>query len=134
MSNIIDIEGIGKVYATKLRAAGIATVEELLEKGASRHGREAIEKATGISHKRLLRWVNIADLWRIKGCGEEYTELLEAAGVDSIPELAQRVPGHLHEKLVEANEARKLVRKLPTAQNVADWVHQAKTMPRVVTH
>jgi predicted flap endonuclease-1-like 5' DNA nuclease len=134
MSDIIEVEGIGEVYARKLKDAGIATDKALLEKGATRAGREKLAKATGISHKRLLRWVNHVDLFRINGVQTQYAELLEAAGVDTIPELAQRVPGHLLPALAAVNDKKKLVRKLPTADQVAEWVNQAKSLPRVVTY
>jgi predicted flap endonuclease-1-like 5' DNA nuclease len=134
MSNIIEVEGIGKVYAAKLKEAGIATDKDLLERGATRAGREKIAKTTGISHKRILRWVNHVDLFRIKGVETQYAELLEAAGADTIPELAQRVPAHLHPALAEVNDQKNLVRKLPALDQVAEWVSQAKSLPRVVTY
>jgi predicted flap endonuclease-1-like 5' DNA nuclease len=134
MSAIIAIEGIGEVYAEKLKAAGIATTEALLEQGATRDGRARIAEATGISGTLVLRWVNHADLFRINGVEAQYAELLEAAGVDSIPELAQRVPANLASRLAEVNDQKKLVRKLPSETQVADWVAQAKTMPRMVHH
>ncbi len=95
MSAIIDVEGIGEVYADKLKEAGIATTGALLKEGATPAGRKKIEKATGIGHKLILRWTNHVDLYRIKGVQKQYAELLEASGVDSIPELAQRDPTHL---------------------------------------
>jgi predicted flap endonuclease-1-like 5' DNA nuclease len=134
MSKIIDVEGIGEVYAKKLQEAGIATTEKLLGQGATPAGRQKIEKTTGIGHALVLRWVNHVDLFRINGVQTQYAELLEAAGVDSIPELAQRDPAHLHPKLVETNEKKKLVRKIPTQKQVIDWVAQAKKLPRVVTY
>ena len=134
MSDIIDVEGIGEVYAQKLKDAGIATDKALLEKGATRAGREKIAKATGISLKRILRWVNHVDLFRINGVQKQYAELLEAAGVDTIPELAQRVPAHLLPALAAVNDKKNLVGKLPTAKEVAEWVSQAKSLPRVVTY
>jgi predicted flap endonuclease-1-like 5' DNA nuclease len=134
MSDVIEVEGIGTVYSQKLKQAGIATSESLLEQGATRAGREKIAQATGISAKRILRWVNHVDLFRIKGVQSQYAELLEAAGVDSVPELAQRNPAHLLPALAGANEKKNLVRKLPTQEQVADWVGQAKAMPRLVTH
>jgi predicted flap endonuclease-1-like 5' DNA nuclease len=82
----------------------------------------------------ILEWVNHADLFRIKGVGEEYADLLEEAGVDTVPELAQRNPANLHAKLGEVNAAKKLVRRLPTAAQVTDWVDQAKALPRVITY
>jgi predicted flap endonuclease-1-like 5' DNA nuclease len=134
MSDIIEVEGIGEVYSQKLKEAGIATTEALLEQGATRAGREKIAEATGISGSLILRWVNHVDLFRIKGVQAQYSELLEAVGVDSVPELAQRDPTQLHPKLVEVNEQKHLVRKLPTADQVADWIAQSKSLPRVVTH
>jgi predicted flap endonuclease-1-like 5' DNA nuclease len=134
MAAIIDVEGIGKVYAEKLKAAGIATTDAFLKEGATPAGRKNIEKSTGIGHALILRWVNHVDLFRIKGVQKQYAELLEASGVDSIPELAQRDPAHLHPKLVDVNEKKKLVRKLPTAAQVADWVKQAKKISRVITY
>jgi predicted flap endonuclease-1-like 5' DNA nuclease len=134
MSDIIDVEGIGEVYAGKLKDVGIATDTDLLERGATRAGREKIVQDTGISDKLILRWVNHVDLFRIKGVQTQYAELLEAAGVDTVPELAQRNPANLHPALTKVNEEKKLVRKLPTLEQVADWVTQAKALPRVVTY
>jgi uncharacterized membrane protein len=124
------IEGIGDIYREKLQQAGIANTDELLEKGATVQGRKALVEQTGISDKLLLRWLNMADLYRIHGIGQQYAELLEAAGVDTVPELAQRVPANLSEKMAEANAQRKLVRHLPAAAQVASWVTQAKELPR----
>jgi len=134
MTNIVDIEGIGKVYAAKLEAAGITTVESLLERGATPKGRQDLAEQTDIGGKLILEWVNLADLFRIKGIGEEFSDLLEEAGVDTVPELAQRNPENLHSKLVEVNEAKKLVRRVPGLSQVQDWVAQAKELPRVVTY
>jgi len=134
MTSIIKIEGIGDVYADKLREIGIATVEALLKAGATPKGRDELMEATGISHKLILEWVNLADLFRIKGIGEEYSDLLEEAGVDTIPELAQRNPGNLYKKLVETNDEKELVRQLPSQDAVVDWVKQAKNLKRIVTY
>lgn len=134
MASIADIEGIGPAYAEKLKAAGIKTVEGMLEKGASRKGRKAVAEQTGISEKLILEWVNLADLFRIKGIGEEYSDLLEEAGVDTVAELAQRKADNLHAKMEEVNNAKKLVRRTPTLDAVKDWVEQAKKLPRVVEY
>jgi len=134
MTKIIDVEGIGKVYAQKMVEAGISTIEALLSKGASPQGRKEIEEKTGISHKLILEWVNLADLFRIKGIGEEYSDLLEEAGVDTVVELAQRKPENLHLKIVEINQEKKLVRQVPGLSQVTSWVEQAKQLPRVVTY
>ena len=131
---VIYIEGIGEAYGAKLVESGIKNIDDLLEKGSTRQGREKLAEATGISGKLLLRWINMADLFRIKGIGEEYSELLEAAGVDTVPELAQRVPANLLEKMASVNAARKMVRRLPDLPQVESWVAQAKSLPRVITY
>lgn len=134
MTNLRKVEGIGEQSAQTLADAGIKTTEALLKKGADPQGRKAIADATGLSPKLILGWVNRVDLFRIKGVGEEYADLLEVAGVDTVPELAQRNPGNLYQKLVEVNEEKKLVRQLPTEAKVADWVAQAKELPRKNTY
>jgi predicted flap endonuclease-1-like 5' DNA nuclease len=134
MTKLVDIEGVGEAYANKLAAAGIPTQEALLAAGATAKSRKDLAEQTGISEKLVLGWVNRVDLSRVKGIGEEYADLLEAAGVDTVPELAQRKPDNLCQKLAEVNEAKKLVRQLPTEAKVADWVEQAKALPRMVTY
>jgi predicted flap endonuclease-1-like 5' DNA nuclease len=134
MAKLEIIEGIGPVYAEKLREKGIRTIEALLEAGATPAGRQQMEEKTGIYHALILEWVNLADLMRIKGVGEEYSDLLEEAGVDTVRELRHRVPEHLHRAIVEVNEAKRLVRRLPTPKMVANWVEQAKTLPPKVTY
>ena len=134
MTKVIDVEGIGEAYAKKLTDAGYATTEVFLEKGATEKGRKEIAEKTGISDTLILKWANRVDLARIKGIGSEYADLLEAAGVDTVPELAHRVAANLTAKMVEVNTAKKLVRKLPTESQVADWVEQAKKLPRVITY
>jgi len=131
---IVDVEGIGPVFAAKLEAAGVKTTDDLLEKGAKPKGRDELEKATGISHGKILEWVNHVDLYRLDGVGSEYSDLLEAAGVDSPVELAHRVPANLAATLAEVNDAKKLVRRVPTEAVVAGWIAQAKSMPKVVEH
>jgi predicted flap endonuclease-1-like 5' DNA nuclease len=134
MTNLTEVEGIGDVYAQKLSDAGISTTEALLEKGASPQGRKEIVEQTGISKKLVLGWVNRVDLFRIKGVGEEYADLLEVAGVDTVPELAQRNSENLYKKMVEVNQEKKLVRKVPAQTQVKSWVEQAKELPRVITY
>ena len=134
MTNLIKVEGIGEVYAGKLASKGISTAEELLEKGASPQGRKRIAEETGISAKLLLEWINHVDLFRIKGVSEEYADLLEASGVDTIRELAQRNPENLYQKLVEVNDKKELVRRLPSDDQVKEWIEQAKGLPRVITY
>jgi predicted flap endonuclease-1-like 5' DNA nuclease len=131
---LTSIEGVGSKYGKKLEKAGVKTQADLLAKGAKPAGRKAIEAASGISGKLVLKWVNRADLARIKGVGEEYSDLLEVAGVDTVPELAQRKAENLHAKMGEVNAAKKLVRQLPSQNQVTDWVKQAKKLKRVITY
>jgi predicted flap endonuclease-1-like 5' DNA nuclease len=128
------IEGIGPKYAKRLKKAGISTLHSLFTKGMDRKGRRQIAKSTGLSEKLVLEWVNRADLFRIKGVGEEYSDLLEKAGVDTVVELAQRKPENLHEMLVKVNESKNAVRKLPAESQVKDWVKQAKSAKRMIEY
>ncbi len=134
MTAIKDIEGIGDVYMKKLHAIGINTVEALLQKGAAKKGREEIAKQSGIDEHKILEWVNRADLYRIKGIGSEYSDLLEASGVDTVVELSKRRADNLTEKMVEVNVEKKLVRRIPTQQMVEGWINEAKTLPRIVSY
>ena len=134
MTKLIDIEGVGPAYAAKLEAAGVKDEEALLKMGATPKGRKELADKTGIGDALLLKWVNHVDLYRIKGVGSEYSELLEAAGVDTVPELAQRKANNLVQKMTAVNQEKKLVRKLPVESQVADWIEQAKKLPRVITY
>ena len=134
MAKLITIEGIGEVYAKRLNDAGLQTTEDLLKACKTPKDREELAEKLGISGKLILEWANHADLYRIKGVGEEYSDLLEEAGVDTVPELAQRNAENLYAKLAEVNEAKSLVRRLPAASQVADWVEQAKALPRALTY
>lgn len=134
MASLTVIEGIGPAFEEKLKGAGVNSCEELLEKGATAAGRKAIEEASGIDHSRISRFVNHADLCRIKGVAGEYAEILEASGVDSVPELAQRNAANLAAKMEEVNAEKKLVRSVPSEKMVTGWVAQAKDLPKVVTH
>ena len=134
MANLIAVEGIGPVYAQQLKEAGIRSTDALLAAGATPEGRKDIAAKTGIGDALILGWVNHVDLFRIKGVGEEYSDLLEAAGVDTVVELAQRVAANLYAKLVEVNQAEKRVRHLPTQAQVKDWIKQAKKLPRKISY
>ena len=134
MASIVDVEGIGAKYAQKLKAAGISTTEALLKKGATPAGRKELAAKSGISDTLILEWVNHVDLYRIKGVGSEYSDLLEEAGVDTVVELAQRKAANLLEKMVAVNNAKKLVRRMPVLSQVEDWVSQAKKLPRIVSY
>ena len=132
--NIVDVEGIGPVYGEKLEAVGVKTTDDLLRRGATQKGREELEAASGIGRVLILKWVNRVDLYRIDGVGSEYSDLLEVAGVDTIPELSYRNAENLTQTMAEANAARNLVRRLPTLEMVTDWIEQAKKLPRVVEY
>jgi predicted flap endonuclease-1-like 5' DNA nuclease len=132
--NIVDVEGIGPVYGEKLEAVGVKTTDDLLQRGATQKGREELEAATGIGRVLILKWVNRVDLYRVNGIGSEYSDLLEVAGVDSVPELSYRNAANLTQTMAEANAARNLVRRLPTLEMVTDWIEQAKMLPRVVEY
>ncbi|MEM2940012.1 MAG: DUF4332 domain-containing protein [Thermoproteota archaeon] len=134
MPKIEKIEGIGPAYAQKLVEAGIKTTDDLLKAGATVEGRKQLAEKTGVSETLILEWVNLADLFRIKGIGEEYSDLLEEAGVDTVVELATRDPVNLHAKIIEINKEKKLVRRPPSLTQVKNWVKQAKKLPRKVEY
>ena len=134
MASIDAVEGIGYKQATKLRKARIRTTEALLKAGATKKGRRTIAASSEISEKLILEWVNRADLMRVRGVGEEYSDLLEAAGVDTVKELRRRNAGSLLGMMVSINGKRRLVRRLPTEMMVARWVDHAKELPPVVTY
>jgi predicted flap endonuclease-1-like 5' DNA nuclease len=129
-----EIEGIGAVIAGKLQAAGIKTTADLLAKCGSVKGRKGTAEQTGIDERKLLAFANMADLMRISGVGSEFSELLEAAGVDTVNELQHRNVDNLVSKMVEINEKQKLTRRTPNSIEVAKWVDQAKTLPPMISH
>lgn len=128
------LKASGPQYAEKLKAAGINTVEKLLESGATAKDRDELATQTGISSKLILTWVNHADLFRIKGVAGQFSELLEAAGVDTVPELAQRNAENLQKALVQTNDEKHLAKTTPSLSQVTIWIAEAKTLPRVVQH
>ena len=136
MATIADIEGIGAANAAKLRKAGVRSTGELLKRGGTKKGRQELAKETGFSAKVILEWVNRADLFRVKGIGSQYSDLLEAAGVDTVMELATRKPESLLEALAKANEKgkKRIVRQLPGLGNVKAWVKNAKSLKRAVEY
>lgn len=134
MAKLEDVEGIGPAYAEKLRQAGVRSTDSFLKLAATPKGRQDLAERSGISEKLILEWANHLDLYRIKGVGSEYSDLLEEAGVDTVVELAQRNAENLYQKLVEVNNAKKLVRKMPVQSQVADWIEQAKKLPRVLQY
>jgi predicted flap endonuclease-1-like 5' DNA nuclease len=134
-NKIEDIEGIGPAYGEKLRTAGVNSVKQLLDQGCNRKGREGLAKATGLDVSLILKWVNMADLFRVKGIGGEYAELLKRSGVDTVKELRHRNPENLLTKMTEVNSAgRPLVRSLPSLKTVESWIRHAQELEPVVTH
>ena len=131
---IIDIEGIGDVYAQKLIAAGINKVSELLEKCAAPKGRKALAEETGISEKLILKWTNHADLCRINGVGPQFAELLEAAGVDTVKEFRHRVAENLQPKLEETNAAKNICNRVPAVSEIQKMIDQAKELEPKMTY
>ena len=134
MPSIEYIEGIGKMNGKKLRAAGVKGTGTLLTTCCDKKGRKAMAAETGISEKMLLEWANRADLMRVKGVGSEYSDLLEASGVDTVKELRTRKPENLHTKMLEVNTKKKLVRRPPSMGEVQRWVDGAKGLDPVITH
>lgn len=134
MPELEEIEGVGPVYASKLHQAGITDTDALLKVGATPRGRKDIADRSGITGTLILEWVNHVDLFRIKGVGEEYADLLEEAGVDTVVELANRNATNLMAKLGDVNTEKKLVRQLPAESQIGDWIQQAKQLPRVVQY
>ncbi len=134
MATISDIEGIGNVFEEKLKMAGIRSINQLLEKCGDKQGRQLTSVKTGIEESTLLKWVNMADLYRVKGIGSEYSQLLERAGVDTVKELRNRVPKNLLEKMIEINKAKRLVRRIPPLKKVEEFVGYAKTLDPKITY
>jgi predicted flap endonuclease-1-like 5' DNA nuclease len=131
---LIDVEGIGRVYAQKLKKAGVTGPIGLLNKGATPKGRKEISKKSGVGPKLILEFVNHVDLFRVKGVAGEYADLLEEAGVDTVVELAKRNPPTLYKKMTEINKKKKLVRQMPAESAIKAWVRQAKKLPRIVKY
>ena len=134
MPKLTEIEGVGPAHAAKLEAIGVKTTGDLLTKGTTAKGRRELAEQSGVKENLILEWVNHLDLERIKGIGWEYADLLEEAGVDTVPELARRSAPNLHQKLVELNEQKNHVRRVPTEAQVTTWITEAKTLPRIIEY
>jgi predicted flap endonuclease-1-like 5' DNA nuclease len=134
MTKLSEVQGIGETYAAKLNSGGIKTIEQLLAAGETHKGRKELSDKTGIGDALILKWVNHADLFRIKGVAGQYAELLEASGVDTVIELATRNPEHLLQKMEEINKKKNLVNRLPVLSMITDWVEQAKSLPRKIQY
>ncbi len=134
MTKLTDIKGLDDQAAARLTEAGITNADMLLDAGGTPEGRKDLAARTGLEAAALLGWLNRVDLARVKGIGREYSDLLEACGVDTVPELAQRNATNLHAKMVTVNEEQALVKALPSENQVADWVVQAKALPRAISY
>ena len=134
MYKVIDIQGVGPAYAEKLNAQGIINSDQLLEAGKTPKGRKELEEKTGINGKLILKWVNHCDLYRIKGVGPQFAELLEAAGVDTVKEFGHRVAANLVAKMAEVNEEKHLTKVVPTEAQVQAMIDQAKELEAVVSY
>lgn len=134
MTKLTSIEGIGPSYAEALEGAGVNSIETLLEAAATPKSRADLAAKSGLTGTLILKWANRADLARVKGIGEEYADLLEAAGVDTVPDLARRNPANLAAKLATVNEEKQLVRKVPSEKQVQNWVASAKALPRALEY
>jgi predicted flap endonuclease-1-like 5' DNA nuclease len=134
MTSLVTIEGIGPKNAEKLARAGIRSTESLLAKGGKAKDRKALSAEAGISDTQILEWVNRADLFRIHGIGEEYSDLLEQAGVDTVVELSKRKADNLHAAMFEANAKKNLVNRMPSVGMVEAWIKEAKSLPRAVEY
>ncbi len=134
MKRVSEVEGIGNAYGKKLEKAGICTTDDLLAKGAMPKGRREISKKSGIKEQLILKWVNHVDLFRIKGVGKQYAELLEAGGVDTVVELSHRNPENLLSTIEKTNSKKHLVRALPYIKQVKKWVEEAKKLPRKIQY
>lgn len=132
--NIREVEGIGPKYAELLKQCGIDTTDKLLEAGGDRSGRKELAEKTSINESSILKWVNMCDLFRIKGVAGQFAELLEGAGVDTVKELRNRNANNLALQMSEVNQAKRLCKTTPSAKIVATWIQQAKTMEPGVTH
>ena len=131
---IEEIEGVGKEYGAKLREADIQTTEDLLRRCGDKKGREGVATETGLSEKHILEWVNLADLMRLNGVGEEFADLLEEAGVDTVKELATRNAENLAAAMAEVNEKKNLTDRVPSAETVQNWIDEAGTLDPMVSH
>ncbi len=131
---IIDLEGIGPKYTKMLKKVGVTQTKHLLNRGASKKGRKDLAKESGLKETQILKWTNMADLMRIRGVGEEYSELLEVAGVDTVKELRNRKPENLYDAMAAKNAKKKLVRQLPGPKQVKNWVQHAKKLKPILTY
>lgn len=128
------VEGIGEVFGEKLRLVGIKDTHELLHALSSPTKRSSVAKNTAIPEKHILRFANMVDLFRIKGVCPQYSELLEASGVDTTKELAMRVPSNLLKKMDEVNSAKNLSKRIPTEKELVRWIEEAKSLSRIIEY
>ena len=128
---INTIEGIGPEYSSKLNQAGVNTVEDLLKKGADPLARQRLANESGCNEPTLLKWVGMADLFRISGISSQYSELLNECGVTSVNDLSHRNASKLHKKMQQVNQARQVCKVIPRLQTIEHFIHQAQTLPKI---
>ena len=131
---IEDIEGIGPAYGEKLKAAKVSNTDDFLKLCCDKKGRKAVSEETSISETLILKWANLADLMRLNGVGPQFSELLEAAGVDTVKELRHRNAENLAAKMAEVNEEKKLTRRVPDADAIQGWINEAKDTEPTISH
>ncbi len=129
---IENVEGIGQVIGKQLREVGIKDTDSLLASTGTPKQRKELAEKSGVSAKRILKFANMVDLYRVDGIGSEYSELLEVSGIDTVPELARRNPANLAKTLATVNEAKRLTRRVPSEVEVTKWIEQAKKLPRAL--
>lgn len=135
VNKLIDVEGIGPVYAEKLKSAGAETTKDLLKLAKTPKARKKLAMATGIGEALILKWANHADLMRIKGIGGEYAELLEKVGVDTVKELAKRNADNLNEAVEKFDLTMSpIVRRKPGKNDIHAWIRQAKRLKPTLTY
>jgi len=131
-ASIETIGGIGPKYAEILKGAGITNTAQLLSEGSQPRGRRQLAVRLNIAEKLILKWVTASDLFRIRGVAGQYAELLEAAGVDTVKDLCDCKAASLAETIRELNEQKRLVRQVPNAKRVEQWIEQAKLLEPAV--
>lgn len=131
---IEDVEGIGPTIGGKLRASGIKDTDSFLTGAKTPKQRKALAEKSGLTEKQVLKFANMVDLYRVNGVGSEFAELLEASGVDTVPELARRNAGELAKKMADVGKAKKMTRRVPSEADVSKWIAQAKALPRALEY
>ena len=129
-----ELRGVTDSVLNSLKAQGLGDSDSLLEATKTPQNRKSLASASGVDPKTILELANRADLARIKGIGRVYSDLMEEAGVDTVKELANRLPVNLHAKLIEINTTRQFTQRPPSVEQVSDFVEQAKSLPAMLEY